>query len=231
MKAMLNRVRLLKIFYQVVKNPEKTELIFSAVEILTKSSNQAKTIQEFEDRMTAVPSFKKMHDENYTPQRVTLAELSQLPKESFGFALYSHIVENQLDWNLFPKVDLHRPIDYLTQRIYQDHDLWHVLMGYSSQLEDELALQAFAVAQYGSPLACVIIAGGLLHLLAKDPKRAVCALGRVADGYRRGQSADFLLGLRLYDGLDRPLTEMRDFCHIPPQEAGQWRRTTPDLIL
>ena len=168
-----------------------------------------RTIQVIEARLMHKPGFQNLYDERYEAPRVTLASLQTLPLDSFGHALYKHLHDNNLDWDLFPKIVATRPIEYLAQKIYADHDLWHTLLDYGSSVEDELALQAFGVAQYGSPLGCVLIAGGLLHLLRKDPSRAVTALEKISEGYRRGHQVPFLLGLKIYEMLDHPLDEVR----------------------
>ncbi len=75
-----------------------------------------------------------------------------MPQNSFGYALFQHMNTNKLGFDLWPRLDSDRPIDYLSTRIYQDHDLWHALLGLGVEIEDELALQAFGVAQYHSPI-------------------------------------------------------------------------------
>ena len=60
-----------------------------------------------------------------TPWRITKAELLQLPQDSFGNHLGKFLDQN--NFKLIPKVER--------------HDCYHVLCGYDTKVEDEIALQ------------------------------------------------------------------------------------------
>lgn len=154
--------------------------------------------------------FMNLYNERYLPKWPTIEELRLCPEGTFGFALFQHLSINGLDLDLFPRIhDPKDPLDYLNARVYQDHDLWHALLGYGTEVEDELALQAFSVAQFGAPLGILIISGGLLHLIAKTPGRAANAIRKISEGYRIGEKSRFLPGLKLIDMLPLPLKEVR----------------------
>lgn len=208
-----NRMRLMGIFIQLVRNPQKTELIFKAVNI-TANDNDLTIVSTVENNFLAHEDFRNMFESNYVPTIPSLEALSQLPENSFGYGFYQHMKRNNLDPNTFPHIDYKRPIEYISLRIYRDHDLWHTLLGYNSDIEDELALQAFGVAQFKSPIATLLIAGGLLHLLRTSPFRAVAALQKVVEGYTRGVQASFLLSERLHEMFTRPLDDVRRDCKI-----------------
>ncbi|MEK7357287.1 MAG: Coq4 family protein, partial [Bdellovibrionota bacterium] len=98
---------------------------------------------------------------------------------------------------------------YLSVRMSQDHDFLHALLGRSIEVDDEIAIQAFGVAQVGSLLGVVLVAGGLLHLFRKDPRRAIAAMEGISETYQIGKRAKNLVGLRLRDHLARPIAEVR----------------------
>jgi ubiquinone biosynthesis protein Coq4 len=199
------------LFWQLVKNPGRTELIFKGVEIVSNDPDQ-KPVKVVEDAVMSIPSFKAMYEEEYAPLPPAMEMLQKCPEGSFGQAVYQHMKSNCLSFDLFPRYDSKRPIKYLSSRIYQDHDLWHALFGYGISVEDELAVQAFGLAQFQSPVALTLIAGGLIHLLVKSPQRALDAFKRINEMYDLGKRAPFLLGVRLHDLFSRPLAEVRQLC-------------------
>jgi ubiquinone biosynthesis protein Coq4 len=206
-----NQLRVLRIFIQLVRNPNRTDLIFKGVEIASSDQNQ-EPLKAVEQKVLSNPDFKAMYDKGYLPSPPSLDGLANLAPGTFGYALYEHMKNNSLNFDLFPQLDVKNPINYLSARIYQDHDLWHALLGYGVEVEDELAIQAFGVAQFSSPIGTMIIAGGLLHLLSKNPLRAVEAFKKVNAGYNMGMKAKFLLGVRLHDLFAEPLEEVRLMC-------------------
>jgi len=102
----------------------------------------------------------------------------------------------------------------MSRWIYQEHDLWHALFGYGTDVEGELAVQAFGLAQYQSPVALALIAGGLIHLLGKSPQRAMNAFRNIHEMYALGKRAPFLLGVRLHELFPKPLAEVRQICGV-----------------
>lgn len=207
------KLKLFRIFGKLILNPARTELIFEGVEVANHIENY-EPLKIIENQVMEKPGFAQLYSEKYLPEAPSLQKLAGLPQNTFGHAVYRHMHNSGLNFDLWPKVEINSFLDYLSSRIYQDHDLWHALLGYSIELEDELALQAFGVAQFRSPLATLLVAGGLLHLLWKNPMRAVDGLHRVADGYNRGKNAKFLLSVRLHEHFDKPLAEVRQLCQI-----------------
>lgn len=224
-----NRLRIAKIVLQLILNPKRTDLIFKGVQIVSADPDQ-EIFSAIEKKFKNNREFIALYNDRYNPVPPTVAELSVYPNGSFGHALHQHLMSNNLTLEIFPRFEWRRPIEYMSLRVYQDHDLWHVLAGYGINLDDELALQAFGVAQYGSPISALLVAGGLLHLIWKSPLKAVEALGKISAGYQRGLAAPSLMGLRLHELFDRPLNEVQSLCGLAPQAelltiAEQWPRS------
>ena len=208
-----NRARIFKIFVQLLRNPNRTELIFKGVEIVSSDPDQA-PVKAIEDLVLAHNGFRSMYHEKYIPKAPSMDALKDCSEGSFGRALYDHMNRNRLDFSLWPLYKSERPIQYLSTRIYQDHDLWHALLGFGVSVEDELAVQAFGVAQFQSPIALMLIAGGLIHLMTKNPRRALEAFHKVNEVYTLGKRSPFLLSFRLHDFFSRPLSEVRQICGL-----------------
>jgi len=73
--------------------------------------------------------------------------------------------------------------------------------------------------QYNSPISTLLGAGGLLHLLMRDPMRAVKAMSQVARGFELGRKAVFLPNVRLHDMFAMPIADVRQAC-LSPAEAS-----------
>ncbi len=209
-----NKIRSTILFLKLVKDPTRTDQIIKGIKIVSQDKEQ-EPVKAVVKHVLSDPIFKAMCDEDYMPETPSLTALSQLSAGTFGFAVFQHMNNNGINFDIFPREHRGPVIEYLSARIYQDHDLWHVLLNKTVEVEDELAVQAFGVAQLQSPIAIAIIAGGLLHLLSKKPARAVDALKRIAECYNLGQKAPFLLSIRLHDLFDKPLSQVQEFCGLP----------------
>lgn len=208
-----SRFKILKIFIQLVLDPNRTDLIFKGVEIASKNPN-FEPLKMVQDLVLSKSEFNSMYQQGYVPDMPALDKLRHLPHDSFGYAIYNHMSTNELGFETFPRIDYKNSIQYLSARIYQDHDLWHALLGYGIEIEDELAIQAFSIAQFQSPISTLIVAGGLFNLLRKDPVRAVAAFSKINEGFNRGKHAPFLLSYRIHDFFEKPLDEVRQICGV-----------------
>ena len=213
MLSLMNRIKTTHLFFRLVKDPKRTDLIFKGVDIISNDKDQS-VVDKLVKGIFVHDEFRRMYESRYMPEVPKMEDLAKKPEGSFGRAVYQHMKENNLDFNLFPKLQSNRPVDYISARVYQDHDLWHALLGYSTRVDDELGLQGVTVAQLGSPLGVALIAGGILHLLTKQPLSAVGALQKVSDGYQLGKRSKFLLNVKLHELFDRPLEEVQALCGV-----------------
>jgi ubiquinone biosynthesis protein COQ4 len=196
-----------------INHPERTDNVFKIVDLVLEKGDPA-VIRDLEERVLAFPRFRALFEARYLPPRLGPDRLRGHAPGTLGAEYLAHLERNGITPELFPEGRIERPVEYLSQRMYREHDLWHALLGYSISVEDELALQAFGFAQYHSPLSTMLIAGGILHLLKRGPQRAVAGFQGVIEGYARGKRARFLLELKLFEMLDLPLAEARARCGI-----------------
>ncbi|MGZ3692453.1 MAG: Coq4 family protein [Pseudobdellovibrio sp.] len=203
-------------FIKFINNPTDTEGIFKMTQafqnsatpemierVLSSAIKESKMTEDFEiKRWYKVPKMK---------------ELAKYPVGTFGYEAAAFFKKNNLDEELFPKADFSSFPAYVTSRVYQTHDFWHILTGYSIDLMDELALQGFAIGQYRQPLSLLIVAGGIIHLIQKQPEKSHEILNSIIEGYARGQQAAFLLDKNIFEWLDKPLDEVRAHFKIVPR--------------
>jgi ubiquinone biosynthesis protein Coq4 len=208
-----DKVKVVSIFVRVSLNPKRTDLIIEGIDVISRDPSH-EALKEVEKRVLSNETFRAMYEQNYVPDTPSMDALKSCPEGSFGQAVFKHMDTNRLGFDLFPRYESQRPIKYLATRIFQDHDLWHALLGYDVSVEEEIALQGFAFAQYESPVSLMLIAGGLLNLLRKSPKRAIKAFNKIHEAYTIGKQAPFLLSVRLHDLFFKPLEEARQICGL-----------------
>jgi ubiquinone biosynthesis protein COQ4 len=100
-------------------------------------------------------------------------------------------------------------IRYKVLRGYQTHDLHHVLTGYEATPFDELALQAFGLAQQDYPYAAMTLATILNHATLVDPWLIKPAMDAITEGWAYGRRAKSIQFVAFETMLDRPLDEVR----------------------
>jgi ubiquinone biosynthesis protein Coq4 len=203
-------------FMQFIKNPTDTVSIFRMAKSFQNSASDElvkRVMQPLLDNSRLVADYEA----GLWFKHPDMKTLSTYPEGSFGRATADFFAANNLDENLFPEADFSSVVNYITSRVYQTHDFWHVLTGYSVGLEDEMALQAFGVGQYKQPISLTIIAGGIIHILQKHPERTFELMTAITEGYERGLKAKLLLDVNIFEYLDRPLEEVRDRLGIPPR--------------
>jgi ubiquinone biosynthesis protein COQ4 len=139
-------------------------------------------------------------------KHVDLDALRALPETTLGGAYVRYLDANGLDPDLFqPPPGLPEVPAYISQRMRQVHDLWHVLTGYGTDVEGEVALQAFTWGQTGMASAAVVTLAGGVRVAVTKPRIVLEAL----EGYRRGAKARFLPPIRIEDHFARELDELR----------------------
>jgi ubiquinone biosynthesis protein COQ4 len=140
--------------------------------------------------------------------------LARLPEGSLGRA-YLHFVDRE---NISAEGiriaaakgmerTLPAPLDFVSARMRDTHDLWHVVTGYSGDVLGETALLAFIFAQTWNPGVGLIIALGLAKTAAAAQGGA--ARATILDGFRRGRRARWLPAVEWEKLLALPLREVR----------------------
>jgi ubiquinone biosynthesis protein COQ4 len=200
-------------FFQVIKDPRNTEAIFRMNEAF-KHSRTPEFIEKLLEHVYANPKIETAYQEHYWPEVPSFSELETFPEGSFGHELSLFIKKYGLVEDFYPAAKMESRQDYLLSRIYQSHDAWHVLTGYDTSVEQELALQAFGVGQYGQALSALIISGGLIHLLKEHPEKSQEYLGLIVQGFERGERARKLLAEPVLERLREPLALVRQDLNI-----------------
>ncbi|UJR86561.1 ubiquinone biosynthesis protein COQ4 [Sandaracinus amylolyticus] len=132
--------------------------------------------------------------------------LRAMPATTLGGAYARFLDAHGLDPDLFqsppgmPEVPA-----YISQRMRQVHDLWHVLTGYETDVAGEVALQAFTWGNTGMASAAAVTLAAGVRFSVTDPRIVRMAV----EGYRDGRRAKFLAPIRVEDHFSRELDAVR----------------------
>lgn len=142
---------------------------------------------------------------------VDLDALAALPPSTLGGALARFLKESHLSDAIytFPVTYTTDPVcAYLMRRIFDVHDVWHVLTNFTTAGHDEILLQAFSLAQTGLPSsAALLLFGSVKHMVLEA--RWNCLRRGMADAYARGLAAAPLMPVYWEKYFADPLDEVR----------------------
>lgn len=177
--------------FHVLKDPSRTDYIFLSA-FYTNTLMPGRHLDHFCEPACPLPP---------------LTRLEKLPAESLGrtFAAFARRQgEGGLEQLRREAVERERQSSFspLRQKFFdyrqlnralvltEQHDLWHVVGGYTTDEVDEVCLQAFTHAQVGTGLSLLITCGGLLRALLRGERSA---FARVWKAYRSGRQTEPLL--------------------------------------
>ena len=106
--------------------------------------------------------------------------------------------------------------EFVVHRLKETHDIIHVLTGFGIDGASELGLQGFNLAQNRSPLAVMLIFGGMMSSL-QNGESLEPLLKALARGFQMGLEADLVIARKLEDNWERPLLEWRGELNLPWQ--------------
>jgi ubiquinone biosynthesis protein COQ4 len=185
--------------------------------------------------------------ERWYAEPFSLATLEGYAPGTLGAAYLAFMVENKLverlavgyrelteDFEREGKLDNMPPLlKYKVLRGYQTHDLHHVLTGYGAMPFDELALQAFQLAQQDFPYSAMTLAVIMSHATLVDPHLIKPAMDAITDGWAYGRRARSLQFVKFELMLDRPLAEVQRDYGLGREGREPWQtpaQCTPELL-
>lgn len=204
-------VRALRAARILFADPDDLPQVFTIIESLSGN-----TLQRIHRRMQADESGRRVLAErpDLVAKLLDRDALARLPEGSLGRAYLAFVERENISAEGIREASekgfervLPAPLDYVSARMRDTHDLWHVVTGYSGDVLGEVALLAFIFAQTFNPGIALIIGLGLAKTLGasggEDSRRII------ADGFRRGRSAAWLPGVEWEKLLELPLNQVR----------------------
>ena len=215
LKERLQSLKLLAGLAAFLKNPGSLDSVF-AVGASLKDSPLGKQMVEhlLEDHQ-----FRSLVDEGWRPAPINLEQLQELPEGSLGRVYADQLISQGITPDsLIDPSPVTNSQDFVVHRLKETHDIVHVLTGFGIDGASELGLQGFNLAQNRSPLAVMLIFGGMLSALQNDEPLAPM-LRALAHGFQMGLDADLVIARKLEDGWDRPLADWRLELNLPAEAS------------
>lgn len=206
----LQSLRMVASLAEFLKHPDSLESVFKIAGSLKNSAMSAQMFRHLLEK----PSMATLVKENWRPGPIDLEALELLPEGTLGHE-YAFQLRSQglTPDSLIDPNPITSPEDYVTHRLRETHDIVHVLTGFGVDGAGELGLQAFNLAQNRSPLAVMLIFGGMLSALQNDEPLEEL-LTALAKGFELGLKADCVIAHKLEESWDRPLCEWREVLQI-----------------
>jgi ubiquinone biosynthesis protein COQ4 len=211
----LDFISTLKGVVALLRDPNQTTSVYDVEDGLryTKATELA---VEF---VKSKPEVIEIFQARYLAPSVDLEALLKLPQASLGHTYATYIKESGFDPNFYRLVKVEDDVSYFLLRMRQTHDIWHIVAGFATDVNGELGLKAFELAQTHRTMSAVLIAGGLLSTLFKQPESLDELLEQIAIGYRLGAKAKPFFAQKWEENWEKPLLEWRqELCVEPTNE-------------
>ena len=216
LKQRLQSLRMVASLAAFLKKPSELDSVFGVVSSLQDSP----LATQMQRHLLADPAMAALVAEQWRPVPVDIGLLANLPEGSLGRTYAEQLQRLGLTpESLIDPKPITTPEEYLTHRLRETHDIVHVLTGFGIDGPGELGLQAFNLAQLRSPLAVLLIFGGLLSAL-QDDKPLEPLLNALARGFELGLKARCLITFKLEEGWERPLADWRRELGLPESPLG-----------
>jgi ubiquinone biosynthesis protein COQ4 len=211
LRQRLQSLRMVAGLAEFLKNPGSLDSVFGVARSLQHSPLSTQMFRH----LLADPAMAALVRDNWRPHPIDLEALEQLPPGSLGH-VYAHQLRSQglTPESLLDPTPISSPEQFVVHRLRETHDIVHVLTGFGTDGSGELGLQAFNLAQNRSPLAVMLIFGGMLKTL-QDDEPLEPLLSALVRGFELGLRTPCLIARRLEDGWDRPLADWQRELGLP----------------
>jgi ubiquinone biosynthesis protein COQ4 len=223
-------LRALRAMRALVRDPDDTAQVFTIVEALS-GKNGERTLRRF--RKTAVGR-RVLAERRVLLDRLADRErLRALPEGSLGRAYLAFLEREQITAEgLVGASDAGRiarsddaDLRLLSDRMRDQHDLWHTVTGYHGDVLGEAALLAFTFAQTWNPGVGLIVGVAILESRRHPEMRRL-----IVRGFSRGLRAAWLPAADWEALLALPLEEVRRRLRVGQPPAYVPMRTSDPAV-
>ena len=191
----------------------------------------AETIERYLANFKSIPGADAFLQEAYIAEPNTMESLRAFPEDSIGHAYFEFLSGNGLETNLATNYgSLHdhmistgrldrmpEELKYAIVRGFQVHDILHVITGYTPSGLDELALQAFSLAQLQFPYFAMWMSVSATQMTFLQPDAIIPVMDAMSSGWNFGRSVENLAFERWEERFSEPLAEVRPLFGIKPE--------------
>ena len=207
----IQSLRMLAGLGKFLQHPDDLQSVYAVAASVQGSPMAAQMMRH----MLSQPGIAAMIQQQWRPAPIDLDALEQLPSGSLGHCYASQLKSQGITpQTLIDPTPITSDKEFIVHRLKETHDIVHVLTGFGVDGVGEIGLQAFNLAQNRSPLAVLLIFGGMLQTLQEDEPLEEL-LHAISRGFEMGLKAECVVGYRLEDAWQRPLNEWRMELNLP----------------
>ena len=201
----IQSLRMLAGLGKFLQHPDDLQSVYAVAASVQGSPMAAQMMRH----MLSQPGIAAMIQQQWRPAPIDLDALEQLPPGSLGHCYASQLKSQGITpQTLIDPTPITSDKEFIVHRLKETHDIVHVLTGFGVDGVGEIGLQAFNLAQNRSPLAVLLIFGGMLKTL-QDDEPLEDLLHAISRGFEMGLKAECVVGYRLEDAWERPLNAWR----------------------
>lgn len=135
----------------------------------------------------------------------------KFPKGSLGDSFQQFLYDFKVGTDFYPDlIDVQDELDFLNSHIIAVHDLWHIALGFESNLLGEIKLSAFTMAQIRSPMHTGFVLVALMAGFFKKGEYLSQIMDSITEGWRLGNQCQSLMVLEWENWLDKPVEALRE---------------------
>jgi ubiquinone biosynthesis protein COQ4 len=207
LRKLIGSVRFMRAFNRLIEDPSRLDVVFE----LGRNALHGSTLPPELARPEVVAYVRASVPPR--PLDVDLEALRGLPKGTLGRAFADWLTAQGFKPGELMEYDRRHSqgdseIERYRTHLQSTHDLWHVLTGFGTDVDSEVGLQAFYVAQLNSPLGLTVIAAATLGILRKR-RNAAGHMDAITRGWQMGTAARPLFGVDWASLWSTPLAEVR----------------------
>ena len=186
--------------------------------------------QQYLDIFLGDPVYREWYEAGEYADPVDFDALRKLPDGTLGNTYHRWIADNGLTAQIATNYrDFHQMLkasgaldgmpdemQFAVLRGFQVHDILHVLTGYDSSGQGEIALQAFSLAQLQFPYFGMWMATVTAQMTFSNPSSIVPLMDAIADGWTFGKTSPHLMAQPWEEMFDQPLADVRNRYGLTP---------------
>jgi ubiquinone biosynthesis protein COQ4 len=141
--------------------------------------------------------------------RIVREELAKLPAGALGREYIDFMDRNGLRPEDLPTRPSNDAGEFVKAHLYETHDIWHVVTGFTTDLAGELGLQAFYLAQLPARLSPLLLAIGMANTLLYHFEDRDARMDAIVRGWQMGKRAKPFFGQDWTQLWTTPLADVR----------------------
>ena len=208
MKNPIHIARAIRSGLALAYDPNRLDQVFELFDVSAKLLRDTETSKVIIEALRADPRGASAFVERPRLD-VDLPYLRTLTPGTLGFEFAAHMDRLGLDPASIPKIEASDDFAYSIAYLYDTHDVWHVVTGFSTDIAGELGLQTFYFAQFPARLAGLALLGGFANTVFFSFEDRNARMTAITRGWLLGKRAEALFGVRWNDLWTTPLDEVR----------------------